>query len=402
MKSVRSKFKGVFIISFLVLLIYNVSYFSFVDSTNVGWLYNLSGTIAFLLLPKQCVKYINRYEIAYVIILFLGFIFHFFFLKIEKPVTDSFRWIFIVLVLVAGRRFIINNPTSVNGAWQYPLMFFFISHCFVAIAEYFLKTNFFNYKYVESFSYEFETVGQFRAFGLMSHPLYSANVVLIFMSFVLVLKNMNKYLKYGLLLLGTVSLIAFNSRGAMIIWIIVLAYRLFLYNRSVTVGVVFVIIGYIFFVNDVFSFILQDYVNIFGRLAQKNSLSDTSSVTRLISWGVFLNQTWSLEEFVVGGRVFYLPGTEISLENGMLLTIAWWGGIVGSVKIVLEVVITWVCLGKYYTKDKIIIIICTWGCANLNNNIINSFVFAFFVLSYLSLNVFYSKKGKFHNTIQRI
>ncbi len=402
MKSVRSKFKGVFIISFLVLLIYNVSYFSFVDSTNVGWLYNLSGTIAFLVLPKQSVKYINKYEIAYVIILLLGFIFHFFFLKIERPITDSFKWIFIVLVLVSGRRFIVNNGTSGNGAWHYPLLIFFVSHCLISITEYFLKTNFFNYKYVEGFSFEFETIGQFRAFGLMSHPLYSANVVLIIMSFMLVLKGMNKYVRFVLLLIGTLSLIAYNSRGAMIIWIIVLVYRLLLYNRSVIVGIVFVIIGYIFFINDAFSFILQEYGNIFGRLAQKNSLSDSSSLTRLISWGVFFNERWNLEDLVVGGRVFYLPGTEVSLENGVLLTIAWWGGVVGSMKIVLEVVITWLCMDKYYTKDRIIIIICTWGCANLNNNIINSFVFAFFVLSYLSLNSFYLKKNKVYNIVKRI
>ena len=395
MKSVRNKFKGVFIISFLVLLIYNVSYFSFVDSTRVGWLCNLTGTIAILVLPIQNIKYFNKYEIVYVIILLLGFIFHLFSHNIQRPTIDSFKWICIILVLVSGRRFIVYNRTSGIEAWHYPLLVFFVSHCFISISEYFLKTVFFNYnKTVEGFSYEFETVGQFRAFGLMAHPLYSANVVLIIMSFVLVLKGMNKYVKYGLLLLGTVSLIAYNSRGAMIIWIIVLVYRLFLYNRSVIVGVFFVIVGYIFFINDAFAFIFQQYGNLLGRLAEKNSLSDSSSITRLISWGIFFNQTWNFEDIVVGGRVFYFPGTEISLENGVLLTIAWWGWIVGPMKIVLEVVITWLCMEKYYTKDKIIIIICTWGCANLNNNIVNSFVFAFFVLSYLSLNTYYSKKSK--------
>jgi hypothetical protein len=121
-------------------------------------------------------------------------------------------------------------------------------------------------------------------------------------------------------------------------------------------------------------------------LSEKNNLTDESSLTRLSSYLFFWNARWNFQDIVFGGRIIYMPGLDLSIENGFLLTIAWWGWFVGPLKVILELVISYSCLNKYAMKEKIMIMIACWATAFSNNNSVNTFVFAFLIITSLSIN----------------
>ena len=264
-------------------------------------------------------------------------------------------------------------------------MFFLVAQCILAIIEFRTQTNLFEeYSFIERY-YDNFNQKEFRSYAFMVHPLSSANITIIILSFMMLSKDINWKLKMPLLILGSLAMLAYNSRTALILWLCLLVYRYLLYNMKPISIIIIGLIVYILFLNDFISFIQQNS-NIFGRLAEKQGLVDESSMTRLLSYIYFWNARWNFQDIVFGGRVIYLPGTELSLENGILLTISWWGWIVGVLKVILELIISYMCLNKYSLKEKVILMIACWGTAFSNNNSVNTFVFAFFIISFFSIN----------------
>jgi hypothetical protein len=372
--------KKAFIFSILSVFATNISYFELMfGSTFIGWLANATYLIMLPLILILKHKKGNNIEWLYIGVMLLGLVFHAFLPgKQEYLIKDSAKWIFLVVLVIASRRY--NAPRFIF----YTLIVFFIVNCILAIIEYKLQRNLFDYLYVEEFS-SFYVENEFRAFALMYHPLASANVIIIIMSFIMISKEINWRLKILLLTLGTSAMLCFNSRTAMIICGCLLVYRYLLYNVKPALIVILGILVYSLFLSDIGSFIQQN-PQFFGRLAVKNNLTDGSSQTRLMSYLYFWNAGWSFQDIVLGGRYINMPGTKTSLENGILLTISWWGWIVGILKVILELVISYLCLKKYNIKDKAIVLIACWGTAFANNNSINTFVFAFFIISYLGIN----------------
>ena len=82
-----------------------------------------------------------------------------------------------------------------------------------------------------------------------------------------------------------------------------------------------------------------------------------------------------------------MPGTILSLENGVLLTLGYWGWIIGVLKVVLEFLLTYKCLYNYEVKDKIIILTSFWGVAYMNNNSFNPLMLSMFVIVFIAFNV---------------
>lgn len=387
------------VLAFLVLLIFNTSYFSILSSTYVGWLFTAFSLLVSLVSLRVILNLGKKVELAYIGIMFLGFIFHYFSQGIDKPYIDAFKWIFPVCVLILFRqKSIYSNSLSFIYILIIVFLSFYVVHSLLAIYEYIFQVHPINYSYVEELSLLFDDRGQFRSYGLMQHPLYAANVSLIILSFILVDDTMNSKLKWFLIVVGTISLFCFNSRGALLIWFFLLVFKFFFKSKK---SIYFLFFIFLLYFSGFFDLIFSQFPNdiaFLGRLGESNSLNDESSLTRLLSFAVFFEQKWTFEDIIIGGRIFYIPGTNISLENGILLTLAWWGLIIGSLKIVLELLICWFCLKGYSINSKVIIMIGTWGCANMNNNSINSFVLSFFVLSFLiSLFLRVLKKNKeFH------
>lgn len=380
--------KYIYIYSLLLIFIVNVSFAKIaIDPTYTGWLVNLTYCVGITILVPILYKKGTQFEWSYIGIMLLGLLFHTLLPEQENyPISDAIKWIFPVVLIMASRKY------RVTLLFFYVLLAFFITHCVLAIVENKLQINLFDYSYVEDFSF-YENATEFRSFGLMEHPLYAANVTLIIMAFMMISKDINYRLKIPLLTVGTAAILFFNSRSAMILWGCLLIYYYLLYSLKPILIVVLASLIYFFFLSDIIA-IIQQNSSTFGRLAEKNNLTDSSSLTRLMSYLFFWDAGWSFQDIVFGGRIIYMPGTELSLENGILLTISWWGWIVGVLKVILELIISYACLKYYNVKDKWIVMIACWGTAFANNNSVNTFVFVFFIFSFISIGSLSIKKNK--------
>lgn len=349
----------------------------YVDTVTLGWLLNMMMILTSCIIIPFIKNGLVKHYFFYVLIMLLGFVFHYLTNVSIKPINDSYKWIYLVFVIVA-----VNKYNS-NKLFFYLIISLLLIHSVLAIYENRTQSHPFDYSFVENFE-NIEDNAEFRSFGLMEHPLYAANISIIILAFVLVNNNIKKTIKYSLLFIGTYAIFTFNSRAAIIIWATILFYKLFLYKINWIYSLLFALFIYFFFLSDIALFVQQN-ASIFGRLSETTKLNDSSSLSRLISYILFWEHNWSVEEILTGGLVIYIPGTELSLENGILLTVAWWGWIIGPLKVVLEVFICYKLLNSMNLKDKIIILLATWGTAFANNNSINTFVFAFFILSYFSI-----------------
>lgn len=373
--------KNIFIFSLILVFVINITIVTlYFNPIYVGWLVNSAYIIGLVSMLPFIYKRGRKVEWLYIAVLLLGLLFHSFLpYNSRYTINDSFRWIFLVTLIIASRTY--RVPKFVF----YTLITFLVLQCVLAIIENRLQTNLFeSYSFVER-SYENIEKKEFRSYAFMVHPLSSANITLIILSFILISKEINVVLKKALLILGSLAMLSYNSRTALIIWGCLLAYRYLFYNLKPIYVVGFGVLFYLLFLNDTIAFIQQN-ASIFGRIAAKNGLVDESSITRLMSFFFFWNARWNFQDILFGGRIIYLPGTELSLENGFLLTIAWWGWVVGPLKVILELVISYTCLKKYAVKERIMIMIACWGTAFSNNNTVNTFVFAFFIISVLSFN----------------
>ena len=75
------------------------------------------------------------------------------------------------------------------------------------------------------------TFMDFRSRGLLLHPLYNANVISIFMGYILVSSRLKRYFQIILLLLGLFAVWSCNSRGCIAVWLLILTYRYSFINR---------------------------------------------------------------------------------------------------------------------------------------------------------------------------
>ena len=118
--------------------------------------------------------------------------------------------------------------------------------------------------------------------------------------------------------------------------------------------------------------------------------SDGSSATRFDAFRYFANQRWDLDWILFGGKLIKMPGSDLYLENGILLSMGYWGWFWGLAKPLLEILVTYRCLSNYSIKEKLIIMAATWLVALTNNNTMGVFVLLYFMLSNFSFNSRYS------------
>jgi hypothetical protein len=380
--------KKIFNISILLLLLINISFFKLLfNTTYFGWLKNIIYLITLPILLNTSYKNKDKFHWIYIGIMILGLVFHTFLPEIKEiTLSDSLQWIFIIAIIINFNKFKINS-----NVFLLVLILFFITNCFLAIYEVYLQTNIFDFKHVEGFSYYTDKY-EFRAFALMEHPLQSANITLIIISFIMINNRFHPLFKTLLLILGLMALISFNSRSALIICLCLFLYKFILYNVKPIFILFLGIFVYVLFFSDLILFVQQNSF-FFGRLSISNNLKDDSSQTRLFSYFYFWNSRWSFQDIIFGGRIIKLLGTDYTLENGILLNITWWGWVIGLLKVILELLISFFCLKKYNIKDKLIILIACWGTSFSNNNSFYTFVFAFFIFSFISFDPLTNKQN---------
>lgn len=350
------------IIAFLI----NVSFFRhLIGPTYYGWLSNFSFILVAILIPSL-VSYNTYATWIYILSILTGLVLHIGFSDIREPVVDAVRWIFLIVLYIASSKY------KTWGVMRYFLYVFAIFHGGIAIVEYNLQKNIIEYSFVDDFSY-FEDIRSFRAFGLMEHPLYSANVLIIILAFILVSARIPSFIRLVTLSVGTFVLLTFNARAAIVVWFALLTYKFLKTYKIIGSLAVLVLVGVV--LGEVPLGLVID-LSFLGRLGEVG-FSDGSSLNRAISYVVFFEERWDLKDIVVGGRVLFIPGTHYSLESGLLLTIAWWGWIVGLLKIVLELVITYQAVLYLKPADRVVVMIACWLTAFANNNSINTFVIFF-------------------------
>lgn len=321
------------------------------------------------------VRYSTKLEKSYIIMMVLAFITHLF-VKLENkntnPFWESFTWISIVYLLVLSKKY--NSCKLIMLA----MFVFYFMECSVAIFEKISMTSFVKWSDKNVFfgrAELYDYSSEFRSTAFLRHALNNANVVSIFLSFILCAKNISRKYKYFLLALGLLALWAFNSRGAMIMWMLIIVYWIFFKNKNIVLVSLSGLAAYI-----ALPFVLDFIANneIFGRLSE--GVEDGSTQTRLDAFMFFAMHQWNTTNILFGGDIIYMPGSILSLENGVLLNLGYWGWIIGSLKTIMEVVISYKLLpADFDAKTKMIIMAACWGVAFMNNNSFQPLVFSYFM-----------------------
>ena len=313
----------------------------------------------------------------YLATMLLGFLFHLFVPDIQfySNFKEVLGWVTLIWLLLASRCINSKVLTAV-------CLCIFVANSGIGFVERLQGVRFIEYEgeILEGFT----TAGdlddtQFRSFSLLGHPLTNACITSIFMGFVLVSNRLNAVLKYMLLAIGLLGLFGFNSRGAMLVWFVVLLYRFALYNKSFWKTASMLIV-----VAIVLPFVV-DYINtgVLGRFSF--DFSDDSSSTRWMSYVFFGMQDWNVDTALFGGNYIKMPGTDLLLENGVLLNLSYWGWLVGALKTILEFLVTYQVIKDRPKQEIFIILLSFWGVALTNNIIAGVLPLTYFLLAYAAL-----------------
>lgn len=345
----------------------------------------ISGRILWLLLLVIVFLFSNKYKIPqiskiYIATIILGYFLHCLF-GIKETFNDTvlIRIVPIILLSVAHKQ--MRKPSL----FIFFSLLFYILECGISICERINMSYFINYKAFDEFNALNSLISdnnEFRSTSLMLHPLYNANTVSIFLIFILFSDKLKKRIKYPLIIIGLLALWAFNSRSAMIIWFIIIIYKLFFYNTK-NINVIISLIVLYFIIPFVIDYVITS--GIFGRLTNMTSLDD-SSLSRLTAFDVFLNDKWTFDDIIIGGRLLCYPGTDITLENGILLDLGYWGLIIGTIKVVCEILITYKIVIKYKFMERMLIILAIWGVAFMNNNSFQTWIIPIFIMADITFN----------------
>lgn len=331
--------------------------------------------------------YFQKYKLplvskVYVLSIIIGFFLH---QLVDVSVEDSLNGTVIVRIIPIFVLVVAQQQNCPPRTFILLFLLFFIAECGIAIYEKFTLIHLIDYKNFDNFAATSVIMldsSTFRSTSLMLHPLFNANTVSIFLAFILCSDFIKPLYKFLLLAFGLFALWTFNSRGAMIVWAIILLYRVVLYKAKLLYAAIMIVVLY-FALPPLIEFVL--YSGLFGRLTDLDFL-DNSTLTRFEAFDVFFNEKWSLEDIVIGGRMLYYPGTDLILENGILLDLGYWGIIIGTIKVVCEILITYKTVEKYNIRDRILIMIAVWGVAFMNNNSFQTWLIPIFVLICVSLN----------------
>lgn len=372
-----------FLFIFISIFLFEIPFFN--QAWNPIMTYRLIQLSFFMLIVMwgDRILYVDRETKVYLIVLLLGTLFHMVIKVDAHPVDEFCNWAIIVTFLAIYR----GNYTFCTSIPFYIIITFFIVECSIGIYERMVGHFLISYEdtdYLTLSEGHFGTNLDFRSVSLMIHPLKNANAVSIIMAFVLVSKRLSVSNKVVLLLLGVGALWAFNSRGSMLCWFLILIYRFSFFDRNIIFVAICFLLFY-FFYPFLFEFI--ESTGLLGRFISKD-FDDESTNARLLAFVWFAMQDWNIESVLMGGKMILMPGSNLTLENGILVTLGYWGWFVGTFKVILEFLISYNSLTIYNVKEKLILMIAFWGVALTNNNSFHHWPLALFVLTFIAFNMF--------------
>ena len=267
------------------------------------------------------------------------------------------------------------------------ILFFFVAECFLASFEFILTYNFFN----EIRDFDSELVnfgfGEFRSTAFLGNPLANALCVSIMMGFILT-SSIKLHKKFFFLLIGHIALLAFNARGALLVW----AFIDFIFIISVLriqklkPVAAFTIIISTTIVAFVLYFLMENYG--FGGRLVNTSIVDGSTQVRLQLEGSF-DQLNGID-FLFGSSEKYLSvlskGTAVGSENSAVALIFKHGIIAFSVMFCLYFFWIKSILKSQTLFHKIIILSSFLVVGSTNNGLADFLPWFFFILCSTTLN----------------
>ena len=347
------------------------------------------GIIFFLILFYPYLrKDINWLVGIYCGAIMLGFVFH----KIQGVDAKLFSEVLVRIVpvlVISHYKYEQNYPNKIIKRF---VISFFVLECILAIYEKLTLSHLIDYDSdSQAMNVTMYLEEEFRSFSLFGHPLHNANIVSVILAFIICSNTVCKFPKVILVLLGLGAIWAFNSRACMAMWLMIIFYRLFLYGRSLkwmltSLALLVIILPSVFL-----------YVQKTGALGRLDfDFTDSSTLTRIMAFQIFITYPWSLTNMLMGGveleqPTFAAVGSGMSdyvlIENGYLLDLGYWGFLLGSIKILGEIMISYKALYHFLFKDKIIVMLSLWGVASMNNNTFFSFLMPFFICSFLAFGI---------------
>lgn len=282
------------------------------------------------------------------------------------------------------------NQTYPNKRIKLFALTFFILECVLAIYEKLTLDHLIDYQSEsQAMNADMFFTEDFRSFSLMGHPLWNANIVSIMLAFILCSDSIKLKPKIVLVLLGLGAIWSFNSRAALAMWLLLIFYRIFLYGKSLKWWLICISVLLIL-LPSIFLYIQK--TGVLGRLVF--DFSDDSTMTRIMAIELFVNYPWSLKDMLYGGVLLEYPASGgigvadyVSIENGYLYDLGYWGFLLGCIKIFGEIYISYFALKYYQMKDKLIIMMAMWGIASMNNNTIFTFLMPFYMCSFLAFGI---------------
>lgn len=160
--------------------------------------------------------------------------------KSSKLGKETNQLLILCMVVVFIKFFINQNPFSISEILFFPIISynvlsttnfktkqiikiviisFFTLNGVLSMLEFAFKFNFFSFDLL----IENNQIGEgFRSTALLGHPLNNALCMSIIMGFILC-STLNNFIKFFFIVIGLLSILAFNARGAFLIWILISA-----------------------------------------------------------------------------------------------------------------------------------------------------------------------------------
>lgn len=355
--------------------------------------------------PYLGIKSVGTFSYGILIILFLFSLFFNF--RFFKKRNFTIEWyIIIVFLLYSLIKLVDNDIESVQYSFFYlavPMMismllqiqsvqtkqkiakivlFFFVLECMLAIYERITYTNTFELNITDITSIDFES-WSFRSTAFLGHPLNNALCVSIIMGTILV-SNINEKYKFIYLIIGLLSILCFNARGATMVMIFVILYYIYLsykkYGHQIYYKVLLVLVSII---GAIFFYYIITSTSLGGRLMNYDKIIDGSAQARLDVFEAF--NYFSGNDFLFGNQSLYVPIMEKlaqgGIENSYIVIILNFGIIIGVPVIILLILYVFNKLKGFILSKKIIVICSFLIIGSTNNGLADMAPWVFYILS---------------------
>jgi len=347
---------------------------------SIAFLMNIIETKNFIFISK------NKNELIFLLTIFLISIFRFVLKDLNTALNTLTTWFLPVLLLLYLNKLRSHHKINIIKI----ILFFFTVECLLSIYE---KT--FNYIVFPIIDedvieiYSDNLLHQFRSNAIWGNPLMNANIVSIILSFIIVSTIKFKY-KLFFYIIGIYSLLAFNARGALVIWIVITLIAIFTHYKNIKNNNKFT-----FFITSLIVIFLITYSMINtdwgGRLIYEDKLYDESAQSRVFSFYTLFNI--SFNQLLVGA-----VDIKNYTENGYINILLNYGLILGLILIVFQLIIFFRYIKKYSFWSKTIIFLAFIGVGSLNNNLQQSTPFMFFILCVTTFSVLNSNYNVLKHT----